>query len=78
MITAATRPDLPTNRTSDMFLINEALARAHSRERLRQAEHDRLVNDLRAAHRLRRKAERAARRARKLAHAASLSFERVR
>jgi hypothetical protein len=60
-----------------MFLMNEALARAHSRERLRQAEHDRLVSDLRAARRLHRKAERAARRARKLAYAASVSLDRV-
>lgn len=71
------RADLPVNRSSTVFLMNEALARAHSRERLKQAEHERMVRGLVVARRSQRRAERAARRARRLAHAASLSLERV-
>lgn len=71
------RADFPVNRSSTVFLMNEALARAHRSERLKQAEHERLVRDLVVARRMQRKAERAARRARRLAHAASLAFERV-
>lgn len=71
------RADFPVNRSSTVFLIHEALARAHSRERLQQAERERMARDLLAAQRLQRRAERAAHRARKLAHAASLSLDRV-
>lgn len=71
------RTDLPLNRSSTLYLMNEALARAQSRERLKQAEHARLARDLAVARRRQRRAERAARRARRLAHAASLSLQRV-
>lgn len=53
------------NRTREMHLLHESLARAHMQERLQEAEEQRLgLRVLRAA-RLKRKAERASLRARK-------------
>lgn len=52
------------NRSHDMNLLNEDLARAQCRQRLEEAEQLRLGNNLARARRLSRKAERAAHRAR--------------
>ncbi|MFW6092163.1 MAG: hypothetical protein ACODAF_09770 [Actinomycetota bacterium] len=40
------------------MLINEALARAQCRERMRRAEHERVLQQYRSAARMRRKADR--------------------
>ncbi len=53
------------NRTREMQLIPEALARAHMRERLHQAESERQGRRLAQARRLQRRAERASLRARR-------------
>ncbi len=53
------------NRTLEMQLLHESLARAHMQERLQEAEHQRLVVRVARAHRLKQKAERASLRARK-------------
>ncbi|MFJ5531411.1 hypothetical protein [Streptomyces sp. NPDC093261] len=53
------------NRTREMQLIPEALARAHMRERLREAEWERRAVRLVMARRMQRKAERASLRARR-------------
>ncbi|MFD9905452.1 hypothetical protein [Streptomyces sp. NPDC059063] len=53
------------NRTREMQLIPEALARAHMHERLREAEHQRPAARLIAARRMQRRAERASLRARR-------------
>ncbi|MGW4891203.1 hypothetical protein ACWEQL_02875 [Kitasatospora sp. NPDC004240] len=53
------------NRTLEMQLLHESLARAHMQERLHEAEHERLVTRVVRARRLRLKAERASLRARK-------------
>ncbi len=53
------------NRTLEMQLLHESLARAHMQERLQEAEHERLALRVVRATRLRRKAERASLRARK-------------
>ncbi|MED7950044.1 MULTISPECIES: hypothetical protein [unclassified Streptomyces] len=53
------------NRTLEMQLLHESLARAHMQERLQEAEHQRLVVRVARAHRLKQKAERASMRARK-------------
>ncbi|MFJ9247940.1 hypothetical protein [Streptomyces sp. NPDC101776] len=53
------------NRTREMQLIPEAMARAHMHERLREAERDRQALRLLAARRMQRKAERASLRARR-------------
>ncbi|MFB7612872.1 hypothetical protein [Kitasatospora sp. NPDC056181] len=53
------------NRTLEMQLLHESLARAHMQERLQEAEHERLVSRLARAQRLKQKAERASLRARK-------------
>jgi hypothetical protein len=53
------------NRTREMQLIPEALARAHMHERLREAERERQVTHLLAARRMQRRAERASLRARR-------------
>ncbi len=53
------------NRTLEMQLLHESLARAHMQERLQEAEHQRLVSRVARAHRLKQKAERASLRARK-------------
>ncbi|MEU5308614.1 hypothetical protein AB0958_01585 [Streptomyces sp. NPDC006655] len=53
------------NRTREMQLIPEALARAHMRERLQEAERERQAVRLATARRMQRRAERASRRARR-------------
>ncbi|MGO4423145.1 hypothetical protein AB4Z54_31750, partial [Streptomyces sp. MCAF7] len=53
------------NRTREMQLIPEALARAHMQERLREAESQRSAVRLAAARRMQRRAERASLRARR-------------
>ncbi len=53
------------NRTHEMHLIQEALARAHVQERLYEAESERAARRLVQARRLQRRAERASLRARR-------------
>ncbi|MER6672513.1 hypothetical protein [Streptomyces sp. NPDC000983] len=53
------------NRTREMQLIPEALARAHMQERLRDAESERRAASLLTARRMQRRAERASLRARR-------------
>ncbi|MFI9647279.1 hypothetical protein ACIHAA_13415 [Streptomyces sp. NPDC052040] len=53
------------NRTREMQLIPEALARAHMRDRLHEAERERPALHLATARRMQRKAERASLRARR-------------
>ncbi|GAA5009687.1 hypothetical protein GCM10025734_53010 [Kitasatospora paranensis] len=53
------------NRTLEMHLLQESLARAHMQERLREAENQRVGLRVVRANRLRRKAERASMRARR-------------
>ena len=53
------------NRTREMHLMQENLARAHMQERLQEAEHERMAVRVARAVRLRRRAERASLRARK-------------
>ncbi|MCQ4042898.1 hypothetical protein ACFOSC_03250 [Streptantibioticus rubrisoli] len=53
------------NRTHEMHLIQEALARAHVQERLYEAESERVARRLLRARRLQRRAERASLRARR-------------
>jgi hypothetical protein len=57
--------DSRQNRTREMQLIPEALARAQMRERLHEAERERLAVRLMAARRMQRRAERASLRARR-------------
>ena len=53
------------NRTLEMQLLHESLARAHMQDRLQEAEHERLALRVVRARKLRRKAEQASLRARK-------------
>ncbi|MFE9093804.1 hypothetical protein [Streptomyces sp. NPDC007264] len=53
------------NRTREMQLIPEALARAHMHDRLQEAERERLAVRLAVARRMQRRAERASMRARR-------------
>ncbi|MFI6443162.1 hypothetical protein [Kitasatospora sp. NPDC050543] len=53
------------NRTLEMQLLHEALARAHMQDRLQEAEHERVVTRVVRARRLKLRAERASLRARK-------------
>lgn len=53
------------NRTLEMQLLHEALARAHMQDRLQEAEHERMVTRVVRARRLKLRAERASLRARK-------------
>ncbi|MGW1228664.1 hypothetical protein [Streptomyces sp. NPDC001478] len=57
--------DSRQNRTREMQLIPEALARAHMHDRLREAESERQAVRLVAARRMQRRAERASMRARR-------------
>ncbi|MFI8191102.1 hypothetical protein ACIF8T_20170 [Streptomyces sp. NPDC085946] len=57
--------DSRQNRTREMQLIPEALARAHMNERLQEAEQERQAVRLASARRMQRRAERASRRARR-------------
>ncbi|CAM5463335.1 hypothetical protein ACH4HG_03860 [Streptomyces coeruleorubidus] len=57
--------DSRQNRTREMQLIPEAMARAHMHERLQEAERERPAVRLASARRMQRRAERASRRARR-------------
>ncbi len=57
--------DTRQNRTREMQLIPEALARAHMHDRLHEAEQERRAIRLVTARRMQRRAERASRRARR-------------
>ncbi|MFF8970454.1 hypothetical protein [Streptomyces sp. NPDC014995] len=57
--------DSRQNRTREMQLIHEALARAHMHERLHEAERERRALRLATARRMQRRAERASLRARR-------------
>ncbi|MFF8093959.1 hypothetical protein [Streptomyces sp. NPDC016675] len=57
--------DSRQNRTREMQLIPEALARAHMHDRLQQAERERRALRLATARRMQRRAERASMRARR-------------
>ena len=63
--TISAAKDSRQNRTREMQLIPEAMARAHMRERLQEAERDRQAVRLVAARRMQRRAERASLRARR-------------
>ncbi|MEU6810318.1 hypothetical protein ABZ920_15255 [Streptomyces sp. NPDC046831] len=64
-VTTTGANDSRQNRTREMQLIPEALARAHMDARLREAERDRPALRLAAARRMQRRAERASMRARR-------------
>lgn len=55
----------PQNRTREMQLIPEAMARSHMHERQQEADEQRMVVRLAAARRMQRRAERASLRARR-------------
>ncbi|MDQ0751162.1 hypothetical protein QF034_005393 [Streptomyces africanus] len=57
--------DSRQNRTREMQLIPEAMARAHMHDRLQEAERERPAVRLATARRMQRRAERASRRARR-------------
>ncbi|MFE3035326.1 hypothetical protein ACFXKY_27215 [Streptomyces canus] len=57
--------DSRQNRTREMQLIPEALARAHMRDRLQEAEQERQAIHVATARRMQRRAERASMRARR-------------
>ena len=57
--------DSRQNRTREMQLIPEALARAHMHDRLQEAEQERRAHRVVTARRLQRRAERASQRARR-------------
>ena len=63
--TTSDAKDSRQNRTREMQLIPEALARAHMHDRLREAQEDRQSARLLAARRMQRRAERASLRARR-------------
>lgn len=69
--------EAPIFRSTDMHLINEALARAHCTERLSVAERERQVRHVVVTRRLERRAARAAQRARRLAAAAVAMSDRA-
>jgi hypothetical protein len=54
-----------SHRSLEMHLMNEALARAHMQERLREAEHERLAYHVAMAKKMRKRAENASLRARR-------------
>lgn len=62
---ATTAPGSRQNRNRDMQLIPEALARAHMRDRVNEAESQRRAHGIVSARRLQRRAERASMRARR-------------
>ncbi|GAA0669751.1 hypothetical protein GCM10010193_22220 [Kitasatospora atroaurantiaca] len=69
-IDPSVRPEQTTelqiqNRTREMHLLHESLARAHMQERLQEAEHERMGVRVARAAKLKRRAERASLRARK-------------
>lgn len=64
-VTTTGANDSRQNRTREMQLIPEALARAHMHERLHEAERERRALRLATARRMQRRAERASMRARR-------------
>ncbi|GHD40140.1 hypothetical protein [Streptomyces galbus] len=64
-VTTTSAIDSRQNRTREMQLIPEALARAHMHERLQEAERERRAVRLATARRMQRRAERASMRARR-------------
>ena len=64
-VTSIGANDSRQNRTSEMQLIPEALARAHMHDRLREADAERQAVRLVSARRMQRRAERASMRARR-------------
>ena len=64
-VTTKGAKDSRQNRTREMQLIPEALARAHMHDRLHEAEQERRAIRLAAARRMQRRAERASLRARR-------------
>jgi hypothetical protein len=64
-VTTTGANDSRQNRTREMQLIPEALARAHMHDRLREAERERRAVRLAVARRMQRRAERASLRARR-------------
>ncbi|MFF9278791.1 hypothetical protein [Streptomyces griseosporeus] len=64
-VTTTGATDSRQNRTREMQLIQEALARAHMHDRLHEAERERRAVRLAAARRMQRRAERASLRARR-------------
>lgn len=70
--------DSHQNRTREMQLIPEALARAHMNERLREAERERRITHLVTARRMRRRAERASLRAHRMQRRAERASLRAR
>ncbi|MFE2260502.1 hypothetical protein [Streptomyces griseosporeus] len=64
-VTTTGATDSRQNRTREMQLIQEALARAHMHDRLHDAERERRAVRLAAARRMQRRAERASLRARR-------------
>ncbi|CAL9553201.1 hypothetical protein [Streptomyces sp. enrichment culture] len=64
-ITTTGATDSRQNRTREMQLIPEALARAHMHDRLRDAQQERRALSVAAARRMQRRAERASLRARR-------------
>ncbi|MEU2282817.1 hypothetical protein ABZ614_12925 [Streptomyces sp. NPDC013178] len=64
-VTTTGANDSRQNRTREMQLIPEALARAHMHERLHEAEQERRAASLATARRMQRRAERASLRARR-------------
>lgn len=64
-------------RSDDMYLMNEEMARARSRELFEEAQRFQRVRRLEAARRMERRAARAAVRARRLAAAAIAAADRV-
>jgi uncharacterized protein with von Willebrand factor type A (vWA) domain len=64
-LTTSGANDSRQNRTREMQLIQEALARAHMHEQLRLAERERRAMRLATARRMQRRAERASMRARR-------------
>lgn len=64
-VTTTGANDTRQNRTREMQLIPEALARAHMDEQMRQAETERRASRLVAARRIQRRAERVSLRARR-------------
>ncbi|MFC9805391.1 hypothetical protein [Streptomyces griseoaurantiacus] len=64
-VTTSGANDSRQNRTREMQLIPEALARAHMHDRLREAERERQAVRLAVARRMQRRAERASLRARR-------------
>ncbi len=57
-----------------MYHLNEALARAHMRERMKHADHERIVSEVLAARRMQRRTQHAARRTHRLAQTGGVAL----